>query len=187
MKKRIFVAINLCEELKKELVSFQRKWPKLPCKWVAQNNLHLTLVFLGNLSEQEVLDVIEGMKQITKRYEPFSISFGTICYGPPKRIPPSLIWIEGEKSEQFSELKKDLDNLLAGKINFIPEKREFLPHITLGRIRKFKWRRLNFANRLAIKQKVSFNVPIESIEVMESHLKRSGAKYRALKSISLDN
>ena len=43
---RIFIAINLPNDIKKYLVGFEKKWLDLPAKWVNPENLHITLLFL---------------------------------------------------------------------------------------------------------------------------------------------
>ena len=63
MKQRIFIAINLPLEIKQELWQIQKKIAKLPIKLVPVENLHITLVFLGNLWPEE----IENLKQIIQR------------------------------------------------------------------------------------------------------------------------
>ncbi len=55
MRPRVFIAINLPEDIKNELISFQKKWPNLPCRWTKKENLHITLLFLGHLNEEELL------------------------------------------------------------------------------------------------------------------------------------
>jgi len=42
---RIFIAINLPANLKKELSMAQNRWPELPARWTKPENLHITLLF----------------------------------------------------------------------------------------------------------------------------------------------
>lgn len=186
MRRRIFVAINLPEKIKEELSSFQKKWATLPCRWVKKENLHLTLAFLSYLNEEQLNIVFEITKEVAGKNGPFFISLNKTCFGPGKKFPPRLIWAQGEKSKELSKLKKYLDMLLAQKINFLPEKRDFLPHITLGRIKKWNFRLLEPEERPDVNIKVSLEITVNSIEVMESHLKRTGAEYEILKSFSLE-
>ena len=185
MRHRIFIAINLPEKIKKELSSFQKKWPTLPCRWVKKENLHLTLAFLGYLNEEQLNVVLKITKEVVEKNGPFSISLNKTCYGPGKKFPPRLVWVQGQRSEGLSKLKKCLDRLLSEQINFLPEKRDFLPHITLGRIKKWNFRQIEPEERPDVNIEVSLEIPVNSIEVMESHLKRTGAEYEILKSFSL--
>ncbi|MCK4453781.1 RNA 2',3'-cyclic phosphodiesterase [Candidatus Parcubacteria bacterium] len=184
--KRIFIAINLPEKIKKELLSEQEKWPELPIKWVKPDNLHITLIFLGNINDQEILEIDKTVKGITARHQPFSINLNRICYAPPKKIPPRMVWAEGEKVKELADLKQDLEkSLIDSGINFTPENRDFRPHITLGRIKTWEWSRIEPEERPEIDEEISLNFPVNSIEMMESQLKRGGAEYAILESVKL--
>lgn len=185
MPRRVFIAVNLPENIKEELAQFQKKWPTLPCRWLKKQTFHITLAFLGNRNEKELEKIFEITKGAGERHSAFSILLNRICYGPPKMMPPRLVWAEGEKSQGLSKLKQDLDRLLAEKINFLPEKREVIPHIALARIKKWNWRRLEPEDRPDVNLEISLEIPVNSIEVMESHLKKTGAEYEILKSFGL--
>jgi len=197
MRHRIFIAINLPKDIKEGLSRCQKKIEKLftphrnrisgagPCRWVKKENLHLTLAFLGYLNDEQLEQVYEIVKETTAKNKPFLIFLNKVGYGPRKKLPPRLIWIQGEKSEELLKLKKDLEELLTQKINFSPEERNFLPHITLARIKKWNWRQIEPEERPVVDLEVSFQLPVNSIEVMESHLKKTGAEYEILKSYKL--
>jgi len=101
-------------------------------------------------------------------------------------MPPSLVWVEGEESRQLADLKSHLDDLLTEATDYFAPKRKYIPHITLGRIKKFQWRRYNPENRLGVNQEINLNFKACSIEIMESQLKKTGAEYYILKSIKLE-
>lgn len=185
MRHRIFIAINLPQEIKKELTKFQSKWPELPARWTKPENLHITLAFLGYLSDEEVAKVCQITNEVASRHQPFSINLNKICYGPPKKMPPRMVWVIGEKSKPLSELKNDLENELSGKIGFQPENRAFSPHITLARIRKWEFKSIEPEDRPKVETDLFLSFEVSSIEVMESHLKRTGAEYTILESCPL--
>jgi len=185
MLHRIFIAINFPENIKAELLNLQKRWPTLPCHWIGKENMHLTLAFLGNVSDEELNVIFNIAKEIVEKNKQFSINFIKSAYGPGTRPPPRLVWIEGKKSRELSKLKEDLDALLSQKINFQPEKREFLPHITLGRINTWNWKRIEPEERPDVEVETSLEIPVKSIEIMESHLKKTGAEYTILMSAKL--
>jgi 2'-5' RNA ligase len=187
MRHRIFIAINLPENIKKKLEDFQSKWPELPVRWTKPENLHITLVFLGYLTDEELLEVCKITKEVASRNQSFFIELKKIYYGPPKK-PPRMIWVEGEKSLELGKLQKDLENsFLTSPIKGIkePEIRPYTLHITLGRIRQWEFRRLEPEERPEIDEEISLSFKVNSIEVMESQLKRGGTGYAALESFSL--
>jgi len=190
MRNRIFIAINLPEEIKKQLVEYQSKWLELPCRWTKKENLHITLMFLGYLSDEELLEVLKITKEVTQRHEPFPINLIKICYGPPKKMPPRMVWAEGEKSVELGKLQSDLENSLLhaealAKTDELKENRPYTPHITLGRIRAWEFRQIEPEERPEVNEEINLGFEVNSIEVMESQLKRGGAEYTVLESAPL--
>jgi len=184
---RIFIAINLPEDVKRELAKYQEKWPELPAKWIDKDQLHITLEFLGDLTDIEVGDVCRITGEVVKRHKAFNLDLNKIIYGPPKKLPPKMIWVEGEKSDDLKDLKEDLQECLLEEIRFRPEGRGFTPHITLSRISEWEFRKIEPEERPEVNEGVSFFVPVESIEVMESELKRGGPVYTILESFPLSD
>jgi len=178
---RIFIAINFPPRTKKEFVSYQKKWGDLPIRWTRENNLHLTLVFLGSVDDRDLPEVIERTNKAAENHHPFSIDFNRIFLGPPGRTP-RMFWLEGRENQELSDLKADLAGELEA-LSFKEEKRSFRPHITLGRIKMDSWARLQ--NKPKIEEKISVILPVNSIEIMESHLKSTGPDYFILESINL--
>jgi len=202
LKRRIFIAVNLPEDIKKRLLDFQKKWEYLftrrsflarqsfsgggseggPVRWTKKDSLHLTLIFIGYADEQEVYEICRLTKEIAKNYEPLNILFEKILYGPPGK-PPRMIWFVGRQNEELSKIKNELENAFVsfeGISSFRAERRPFSPHITLAR--------MNIAQRQEkpqIEQDFKAVVPVASIDVMESDLKRDGAEYTILESCPL--
>lgn len=186
-KRRIFAAINLPEYVKKKLVNYQKEWADLPARWTKENSLHITLVFIGYVSNEEMVGICQLARQAGKRQEPFEIKLERICFGPPDKTP-RMIWVQGEKNSALAKLKDNLENaLLALSQNSYSrrETRAFRPHITLARIRQGEWSLL--PSKPKIEKEISLSFPVESIEIMESHLLRDGAQYTILESVSLND
>jgi 2'-5' RNA ligase len=182
MRRRVFVAINLPERVKKELVGFQKEWSQLPVRWVKDRNLHLTLAFLGYLTDEELVEVCQAVKGVALKHSPFLINLIKIDYGAKKKEIPRLVWAEGKKSQELALLKEDLDKSLLESIGLSPERRDFLAHITLGRVRAWDWKKIEPEERPDISKGVSLEFEVRSIEVMESQLKKGGAEYLVLES-----
>jgi len=214
MKHRIFIAINLPEDIKKELQSYQEnieekfasivdedKSSSRPfanarvgegiseadiIRWTKKDGLHITLIFLGYLSNEELAETCQTLKEVAQKYQPFTISLKKVAYGPPKKMPPRMVWVLGEKSKTAKLLKEDLEkSLLDSGVHFSLEEREFTPHITLGRIKTWLWRRIEPEEQPEISKDITLGFEVNSIEVMESCLKRGGAEYTILDSALL--
>lgn len=188
-KRRIFIAINLPEDIKRRLLDFKEKWDFLQVRWTKKESLHLTLVFIGYADENEIYEVCRLTKEIAQKHEPFNVSFERILYGPPREARgklPRMIWLEGKASKDLTELKAELDEALASSEilrSFRPERRPFSPHINLARIKMEEWRSLGETPKIEQDFKFSFNVA--NIDVMESDLRSDGAEYTILESCPL--
>jgi len=184
---RIFVAINLPEEIKKDLAKYEGKWPELPAKWTPKDNLHITLEFLGNLTDQETGDVCQIVNEIAKRHKSFTINLTKILYGPVGKLPPKMVWVEGEKSEELASLKNDFEECVLEKVKFRPDEKSFSLHITLARILEWEFRKIEPEEIPEINEDINLTFSAESIEVMESEMKRGGPRYTVLESHQLEN
>ena len=170
MMHRIFIAINLPEDVKRQLIEYQKKIDGLfqspsPIRWTNEDNLHITLEFLGNLSDDEVMKVCQDTEEFAKNHKPFTITLDKISYGPPKKTPPRMIWVTGEK---------------------IPEL-NLTPHITLGRIKMWEFRQLELEEIPDVSREIGLGFEINSLEVMESKLQKFGPDYTILESCPLKN
>ena len=187
MKRRIFIAINLPEDVKKSLVDYKNEWPDLPARWINPENIHVTLEFLGYLNDDELVEICRIAKNVAAKNASFEISLKKICYGPTDKMPPRMVWAIGEPVQELSVLQKDLKDALSGeeKINFVPENRQFQPHITLARILQWQWRRIEPEERPQIEEEIDLTFPVNSIEVMESELRRGRPKYTVHETYNL--
>lgn len=186
MLHRIFLAINLPQEIKEKLFSFRGKWLDLPCRWIKKENLHLTLLFLGVLNDNQLKETISCAEEVSLRHPPLIINFEKICFGPDKKFPPRFIWAEAKKSQELARLQADLEETIYKNPAYKYKNREiqpYKPHITLARIKQWEFRRLEEIPD--IETKIDFSFEVNSLEIMESYLKRQGAQYEVLDSIQL--
>lgn len=163
MRHRVFTAINLPEDIKKKLADCQKKWLELPCRWTKKENLHITLEFLGYLTDEALIELYERTKETVSEKKAFNICLNKICYGPPKKIPPRMVWVTGEKIKEFN----------------------IIPHITLGRIKTWQFKQIEPEERPEINEDINLTFEVKSIEIMESRLKRNGPEYAVLESVPL--
>jgi len=194
MRRRIFIAINLPDDIKEDLEKNQHEIESLfpeeqtrgMIRWVKKENLHITLLFLGYLLDEEVGEVCRNIKKAVSGKSVFSLKLEKISYGPPGKIPPLMIWAIGEKVKEIVDLKDSMEKLLISpEVKFGKENRGFKLHITLARIRAWQWRKIEPEERPEIERRISLDFEVNSIEVMESKLKRGGAEYIVLESVKL--
>ncbi len=184
-KRRIFIAINLPENLKKKLTSFSTQWQNFnnqDIRWVKANNLHITLVFIGYVTDEEMYEICKTVKRVAQRHRPFFIDLEKIIVGPPGNTP-RMFWLEGVKSQELANMQQELEDEIAGRGLTQKEIRAFRPHITLARFKYQTAKKLSSWEGKPFKAQI----PVETIEVMESELRRFGAEYTILQSVELGN
>ena len=127
---RLFVAINFGEETVRQLASLrdELRGSSKSGSFTLTENLHLTLVFIGECSNKQATSVKSIMEEI--HFEPFDITIDRI--GRFKRDGGDIWWVGLEDSKLLFDLHRDLsDKLIAA--GFDLDKRSYSPHITIGR------------------------------------------------------
>ena len=130
---RTFVAIEISENnVKKSIKDFQNKL-QLNAKPINSDQLHFTLQFLGEISEEQVQKVIESLQTI--KFSEFTINLKGIGAFPKPKFP-RVIWIgtDEEGGKNLIELAKKVENVLK-PLGLVSDK-PFKPHITIFRIKK---------------------------------------------------
>lgn len=180
--KRIFIAIHLPDDLKTRLLEFKKLIPDVGGRWTALGNIHITLVFIGYVTEDELQAIHRVVGEVAKRHGPFDVFLERVILGPPQG-PPRMVWATIGKSEALLKLQSDLETALydnKGTGYNERENRPYSPHLTLCRFETHEFLRVARAAKVDYPFGESFSVT--SIEVMESVLKRSGAEYSVVKS-----
>lgn len=185
MRKRLFLAINLNKTIKKDLVKIQevlkKKTAAKTVKWVEEENLHISLLFLGNISEKRLAIILRKLAKTTKikGVSPFKLSLAKVGFFPNEKNP-RVIWLG--LSGEVNSLRKLYQRVAKAleKENIFSHYR-FIPHITLGRVRKGK--KIHFS--LSKKEEKIFpagrEFKVKSFALMESLLSAKGPRYFLLK------
>ena len=146
-------------------------------KAVEEENIHITLKFLGEISEEQIARVAEIIQSIS--FKSFTLEFkGVGVFPSPSR--PSVVWagVTGEASEMlavFTELEQGLKSL-----GFEPERRLFQPHVTLCRVRSGR-NRAQLAEAVRNMEDEGFGtLRVEHIRLKKSVLARSGPIYSTI-------
>lgn len=160
---RLFIAINLSEEAKKELRTIQKTLPKT---YAINNNIHLTLKFLGETTPKQAEEIKTALSQI--KFSPFKIELSQTGVFPNEKNP-RVLWVGIKPEKGVIELQKKINKTLEKM--FKPEK-DFVPHITLARIKK-----LEKQSKLEIKP---IHFEVKEFVLYESKLTPEGAKHEAI-------
>ncbi len=197
---RLFIAVNLPENLRRYLAEFSQKWPELPAKWAKPENLHITLNFLGNANDEELSEICRCAIEVARRHDPLVLGLNRIVYGPQGQFSrcqknedlsryPRMVWAMGEKSQEIGNLQKDLESSLFEFSGARYQKNDpdyaFRPHVTLARLIQTDLRHIDPEEIPAVDEKIAKTFTAESIDVMESELRRGGPIYTVLESAKL--
>ena len=134
---RTFLAVEIPRRIKEGISDFieEERKKDLPIKWVEFRNLHITLKFLGEISEDKKKVITPVIKEVTENFQRFQINLeGIGCFPAPKN--PRVLWIGVKKgSDRLNDIANGLEEKLA-QLGIKKEKR-FHAHLTIGRIKKF--------------------------------------------------
>lgn len=177
MKKRIFIAINISAELKREILKF-KETIKLPVRWLIEENLHITLWPPIDLDDNQIVAMIEKLKELEGIFGPIKIEFKRVTFGP-NPINPRLIWAEGIDNLKLTELKNKITHKLGYNQK---DRRPFRPHLTLARFRPRDYQ--TFIQK-RLDEEVNWSLTADSFAIIQSELKSGGAVYTILDTIQL--
>lgn len=163
------MAMRVSRNLQRAIVAWQKPFSRLPVRWIAEGNLHITLIPPWYTAD---IDKTIALLQMVAGRTIFTATFTEISFGPdPKR--PRLVWATGETPQELPGLKKRLEKTLRRK----PERRPFIFHLTLGRFRKIEGSTPTIQTFCS---DVSWRETFSSFVLMESHLSKRGATYTTI-------
>lgn len=182
---RTFIAIKVIPENKLKSFFGNAKSTLLDesIKWVDENNLHITLRFLGETSEQQVEKINQALEKIAHQTERFSIKLKGAGYFRNKGLP-RVLFINMDEIIKLEFLAGSIENEVQ-KAGFVPEERAFKPHLTLGRIKFLKNvdRFIHFANDW--KDSEFQNINVNEIIFYQSILNSKEPVYKPLGKFKL--
>jgi RNA 2',3'-cyclic 3'-phosphodiesterase len=133
---RSFLAFELPPEIKEQVrrISEELKKSKLDVRWVKPENIHLTIVFLGDVKEGDISAIGREVEKVCSGFHPFDFNLKGLGVFPDRRRP-RIFWVGFDGDiERVSTFKDALCERLA-PFNIKEENRQFKPHLTLGRFR----------------------------------------------------
>jgi 2'-5' RNA ligase len=185
---RLFIAVELDDEAKdaigaeqKRIASAMRESRSM-LKWIKRDQMHLTLVFLGEVPEARVPALTEAVRQPVAQ-PPFDLAFGGLGTFPPHGAP-RVLWVavlDGAKN------LVDLQRVMAARVvacGIALESRPFSPHLTLAR-----WRDSRPSDRRAALASpggsVIARVRVPAATLFHSRLSPSGSTHTPLARATL--
>jgi len=181
---RLFIAIALPESWKQILAEPESKigWLGGGVKWVEPRGMHLTLRFLGEVSETDlpaleaaIRSAVEGCPQFQMRIH------GTGVFPNPRK--PRVYWAGLEAPQGLMDMQARIEKQMQS-LGFEKEENPFRPHLTLARI-KDPMRKERMTDAILNFRLESDPISLTEVLLMQSHLSREGAHYEAIRRFPL--
>lgn len=176
---RLFLAIKLPKTLQERLINYQTKFLVYPIfRLVPSDNLHLTFIFLGDVKSDKISFIEKIIQEVKQMFTEsvITIHLQDITYGPHQKSP-RLVWAKGTASSSLFHLRQQIvSRLLSQGIYVSDASNEWLPHVTIARVRNHSLFSLPPAS--TIEQKLVFDFSVFDIWLMESFLSPRGSYYK---------
>ena len=178
---RAFIAIQLPVVIRDYLADLQKTLandnPRLVINWVEYENLHLTLLFLGELTEEE-FNLIKIQLAGVRWPVSFKLTLANIGTFP-NNLAPQILHVTTEPSKELTQLVNLLRREVA-ELNIPVDKKTFTPHMTLGRIKQ------NIGPLKYDHEADYLTFPVTEVTLFESTLGGTGSIYTAHETYHLN-
>ncbi|GAB4394041.1 MAG: RNA 2',3'-cyclic phosphodiesterase [Kiloniellaceae bacterium] len=167
---RLFVALSLPDDLRDRLSGLSCGLPG--ARWVAPENLHLTLRFIGEVDGDEAEDIDAALSGVRCARFPLTLA-GVGEFGDDRRL--RSVWVGVEANETLERLQSKVEQAVQ-RAGQPPEKRKFKPHVTLARFKSHPGSRLqDYFTQRSMFRAQPFEVT--AFTLYSSYLSHEGAIY----------
>lgn len=165
---RLFISLAVPEKTRKAIKSRTSEIRSLRgVKWESEEKFHITLRFLGGTRREKIPGIRSALKSCCGRFSPLVIKTDGVSALTRRRYPETLA-VMAYGDDALYDLKNAIDSELEAT-GFEPEKRDFLPHITIGRVKK--------KMKLPELPRFELDFVAERICLMESELRSEEARH----------
>ncbi|HVN67489.1 MAG TPA: RNA 2',3'-cyclic phosphodiesterase [Candidatus Sulfotelmatobacter sp.] len=172
----MFIAVTLPAEVKKRIGELINELKKSDgnVKWVAEENVHLTLKFIGEVVEGQLAGLIARTEKQAGGTGRFTINLEGIGTFPAGH-QPRVVWVGvGSGRDKLENLARSL------------AAPDFVAHATIGRIKDGKKGVDGLRGKLAgLGAPVFGEAPVDSFQIMKSTLTPQGPVYEIIKEVRL--
>ncbi|MBI9037350.1 MAG: RNA 2',3'-cyclic phosphodiesterase [Bacteroidales bacterium] len=183
--KRIFAAIkiNPNENFLQLFYRLKHAMKNDKIKWVAEENIHITLKFFGETDEKTIASICEVLDDVSCDFQAFTINFSKVgIFGSSYK--PRVIWFGIESNAALLSIEKNLNDKLE-RIGIKNDRQNFVPHLTIARIKSI-WDKKSFQREIHKYKNIEIqNFHVEKIILFESILRPQGPKYEIIESFNL--
>jgi 2'-5' RNA ligase len=177
---RLFVALELPDQIREALVAWRDQLGRIDgVRPLAPSYLHATLCFIGWRPEPEIDSIAESCRVLEGQPAP-ELSPGAALALPRRRPRVLAVSLEDPRGT-LAAAQATLSSALVAGGWYEPERRPYLPHVTLARVGRGA--RLPRGTLPSLPPQVAFRAA--RVTLYRSRLSRSGARYEPLAAIAL--
>ena len=184
---RTFLAIDIRDEVRKKVSFLIDRFKGLDSgiKWVNPDNIHLTIYFFGEIDENTKTMLEDIIETSLNGIGSFSLTVEGISAFPTMKYP-RVLWVgitddSGELDTLFKAVRGGIEEK---NLHVNREKRDYKPHLTLGRVKRRPGNRLiKEIEKYSAELFGSFNV--NSVILFRSTLTRNGPIYESLRTFTI--
>jgi 2'-5' RNA ligase len=183
---RLFVAILFPEAIRTRLGTLidQLRQCDADVKWVEASNLHVTLQFLGATATTLMPSIEQALDEAVRGVRPIAVDVEGTGVFPP-RGAARVLWVGMRADPAALEALQERVASRLEPLGFVPERRRFSPHVTLGRVRSSRNLRVCVDRLRAHESFHAGHMVIDSFALMQSQLSQRGPTYTAVKTFEL--
>lgn len=179
---RLFIAIelspNVRQKIKAHIHRLRTALPDVRASWTREDNLHLTLKFLGDVPVNQIESVSQALMRAAIQISDFDLVIRD-CGSFPSRGKPNVLWIGiNDASSNLRKLHAAVEDECA-KAGFDRDQRSFHPHLTIARLRNPKGAR----SLAELHQQIGFepvSVKVSDVCLIRSELSSAGSRYTVI-------
>lgn len=175
---RLFVAVPLPQALLEALRPYRQVYQHPNIRFVPEENLHLTLYFLGEFPDQDLPGLHQRLAEVAAAQGPFTLRFRETAPGP-RAGSPRLIWTRFEEHPAFAALSTKLCQALDAAPGSYGK---FIPHITIARLRKDRGK---LPDLPVLREPVLPDLAVNAFALWQSKLQHPHPVYSTLADFSL--
>ena len=187
---RSFIAVEVGDEVTQALAEAQATLKRSlyfsTFRWVAPENIHITLKFLGDVLPSQLGTVKAALASIAPRHALFRLTATDLGVFPTLNRP-SVLWVglQGEMT-QLQNLRDDVEQVIA-PLGFPTESRPFSPHLTLARLKDPSRAEVEALRDVLRHDPVGMlgEIGVAEISLMQSELSPRGPRYTRLAQFEL--
>lgn len=179
---RSFFGLDVTEPVRDRLWELARPLRSLSSlKVVESKNYHVTVKFLGEISQRQRGDLDSGLQRMLPPVGPLHLNVRQLGTFPDLQNP-SVVWAGIEPSDSLLTVFEAVEKVATG-LGFDPEDRDFHPHITLARVKDGKRQRKELIEWIQTRGNRDITeFQVNELTLFESVLNPEGPEYTRLES-----